>query len=366
MKVIFITNIPSPYRVNFFNELGKLVNLKVLFERKFASDRNKSWHSFNFKNFKHSFILALPISSDKSFSPFLFLHFLFNKYDHIIVSGYSSPTIIILILMFRIFKIKFIITSDGAFINFKESRFLFNLKRFLISSGSYYFSPGKFTDNQLIYYGAKKTKIYRYPFTSLLKKDIIDLSEFNSRNKSFDKNNFKIVSIGQIIHRKGFDILLKVASYHKNISFFIIGGAPTEDLKLLINQFKLNNVYFLPFMTKIELLKFLDNSHCFILLTREDVWGLVVNEAMARGLPVISTNRCGSAIELITIQENGFIYDFNNIQSLNEFIFEISTNKSLYSKISINNIHKISSYSIENMAKIIYDSLSIMNNRINL
>ena len=43
MKILFLTNIPSPYRVDFFNELGKLCDLTVLFEKQIAQDREKQW-----------------------------------------------------------------------------------------------------------------------------------------------------------------------------------------------------------------------------------------------------------------------------------------------------------------------------------
>ena len=43
MKVLFLTNLPSPYRVKFFSELGNLCELTVLYERKSASDRDDKW-----------------------------------------------------------------------------------------------------------------------------------------------------------------------------------------------------------------------------------------------------------------------------------------------------------------------------------
>ena len=45
MKITFLTNCPSPYRVEFFNELGKTVDLTVLFETKAATDRDEKWKS---------------------------------------------------------------------------------------------------------------------------------------------------------------------------------------------------------------------------------------------------------------------------------------------------------------------------------
>jgi hypothetical protein len=46
MKLLFITNVPSPYRVNFFNELGKLCGLTVLFQKKTSDTRDKSWLNY--------------------------------------------------------------------------------------------------------------------------------------------------------------------------------------------------------------------------------------------------------------------------------------------------------------------------------
>ena len=45
MNILWLTNIPSPYRVNFFNELGKYCDLTVLFEKKASDERDKSWKS---------------------------------------------------------------------------------------------------------------------------------------------------------------------------------------------------------------------------------------------------------------------------------------------------------------------------------
>ncbi|WP_041077414.1 hypothetical protein [Thermotoga caldifontis] len=58
MKVLFLTNIPSPYRVDFFEELGKYVDLTVLFERLHAKDRERDWHKLAFKNFRADFLIC--------------------------------------------------------------------------------------------------------------------------------------------------------------------------------------------------------------------------------------------------------------------------------------------------------------------
>ena len=52
LKILFITDIPSPYRVDFFNELNQYCNLTVIFERKYSGTREITWiknKGFKFK-----------------------------------------------------------------------------------------------------------------------------------------------------------------------------------------------------------------------------------------------------------------------------------------------------------------------------
>ena len=58
MRVLFVTNIPVPYRIDFYNELGKKVDLTVVFEAKGAADQGIKFN-YNFdeiKNFKAIFL----------------------------------------------------------------------------------------------------------------------------------------------------------------------------------------------------------------------------------------------------------------------------------------------------------------------
>ena len=65
MKVLFLTNIPSPYRVDFFNELGKQCDLTVAFEGKTATDRNENWKNKNCFKFNSVFLRGIRVKADQ-------------------------------------------------------------------------------------------------------------------------------------------------------------------------------------------------------------------------------------------------------------------------------------------------------------
>lgn len=131
---------------------------------------------------------------------------------------------------------------------------------------------------------------------------------------------------------------------------YIVGGEPTEEYIKLKQDFNLTNVHFIGFKSKKELKQYYMASDLFVLPTRQDVWGLVINEAMAYGLPVITTNKCIAGLELIKNQENGFIVPINNAEILADKINEILGNEIILKKIAENNLKKIKKYTIENMA----------------
>ena len=347
MKVLYITNIPSPYRVDFFNKIADKCKLKVIFDSMSAKDRSNDWFDNARIKFKYSVI--------KSGSFFKLKKELTKGYDLIIVGGYSTINGLLSIQILRHKKIKFIINADGGFIA-KDNFITKYLKWHFISSASYYLSTSKGTNEYLTYYGAKENSIYIYPFTSLSKNDILKSPIKNVEKKKLRKNTkFEceklFVSVGQFIPRKGFDILIKAfnSADMKNNKLLIIGGGPLKNEYLkYIKENNITNIYIMDFVKKNELIAIYKYSDVFVLPTREDIWGLVINEAMSLGLPVISTNQCLAAKELI---KKEYLYDCEDCDSLIDLLNDINSKNydELY-QIGQKNINISRKYTIENMA----------------
>ena len=353
MRVLYLTNIPSPYRVNFFNELGKLCELTVLFEARYSKERDKNWTSDIARNYKATFMKGIRCGVAEAICPEVIKYLSPNKYDLIVVGMYSSPTGMLAIEYMRNRKIKFILNTDGGIIK-KDTPVVHKFKQHFVGSASAWLSTGEMATDYLCHYGAKREKVYKYPFTSVAHDDIVSANSFSKSDKSLIRNMLGIpeekkmvISVGQFIYRKGFDILLEACrELDNNIEIYIIGGEPTEEYLNLKEKFELSNVHFVGFMTKDKLADYYKAADVFVLPTREDVWGLVVNEAMAYGLPVVTTDMCGAGLEMIKTGENGVIVPVNDPKKLALAInkaFEIDTNKVMT---------VAREYTIETMAKV--------------
>ena len=316
MKILWLANIPSPYRVNFFNELGKYCELTVLFEKRVSTERDVSWKNTNIKRFKAVFLKGKNIGVAEAFCPSV-IKYINNKYDHIVVTTFSDPTGILAILYMRVKNIVYEIESDGAFPGsgkgIKE-----RIKRFLISHSVLCFSTSIIHDNYYYTYGAEKSKVIRYPFTSVFEKDILP-HPLTPENKREIKSvigvteEYMILAVGQFIYRKGYDVLIKaLVSMPKNIGVYIVGGQATKEYLSLKEHYGLNNLHFIEFKTGNDLKNYYYAADVFVHPTREDIWGLVINEAMSCALPVVTTEKCIAGMQMIKNAENGCIVPIND------------------------------------------------------
>lgn len=357
MKVLFLVNIPSPYRISFFNELGKICNLTVLFERRTSDERELEWFNNKIINFKAVFLDGLKINKDKALSFSVIKFFKKNIYDFIIIGGYATPTGMLAINYLKFRKIPFGLNADGGLIDNNEFIGKKMMKKYYISSADFWLSSSKITTDYFQYYGANISQIYLYPFTTifernLIKKPIDSKIKWELRNKLNITEEKVILSVGRFVYSKGFDVLLEACTkIPKEYGVYIVGGKPTKEYDEFVRKFNLNNVHFIGFKSKEELKEYYMSSDLFVLPTRKDVWGLVINEAMCYGLPVITTDKCVAGLELVKDYENGFIIPVNDSKNLAEKIRKVMKDNELSAKMSKNNLIKIKKYTIENMAK---------------
>lgn len=134
-------------------------------------------------------------------------------------------------------------------------------------------------------------------------------------NGRTEKGNY-IIAVGRMIPKKNFIYLLQeYKSYldqcENTFDLLLIGdGIEKERLKQFVIESRLESkVHFLEFQTQERLRELYHNAACSSSSSEYETWGLVINEAMACGLPIIASIKCGATSTLVKDGFNGYTFD---------------------------------------------------------
>ena len=359
MKVLYLSGIPAPYRVDLFNEMGKTISLTVAFLAEYQTERNKAWQSSQAENFQVVFLNKGALNGKKfDLSMVNYLKTHANEFDVIVIHGYSFTASILAIAWLKRHGISYGIEADGAIIPEHENSIKSYTKKFCIKGAKFCLSSGKATTDFFVHYGAKPEKCFVYPFSSISGKDIVRAKKFTVEEKKAIREKLGIleekviITVGRFSYNngygKGYDLLMKVAErLEGNIGVYFIGDDPTKEFSEWKEKKHLSRVHFIGFKEKDELYYYYACADLFVLLTRGDVWGLAINEAMMFGLPVITTTKCLAGLELVRNDVNGKLVDVNDEEEIFKAISWVIYDETKLSKFGDNSINKIATYTIE-------------------
>jgi len=153
-------------------------------------------------------------------------------------------------------------------------------------------------------------------------------------NRRPDDRPVQILYCGQMIHRKGVDILLtafqSLVEEKQNVSLSLV-GREAELPKFLeaVSKEARERIEFHGFQSIESLPDFFGKADVFVLPSRHDGWGVVVNQAIGAGLPVVSTDRVGAACDLIQNELNGMIIPAGVPSPLFDALYRLSSNDDL-------------------------------------
>lgn len=302
---VFLTNIPAFYKVNLFNEIQKSKNILVIFVSDESKIRNDNFYSFDFA-FDYYF-LNNGFFEERSKTKTLFN--LLRKlrtisYKKIVFSGWEVKEITLAALLNK--RRKNAIVIESSIIETKKSGLSWFLKKIAIARMSLAYPSGQLQKAILDTFSFKgETVITHGVGLSNFKETSLKIKKEITRN-----NPLRFIYVGRISPEKNIDFMVNV---FKTLPYelVLIGDGP---LKKQLDNKKYSNVKFLGYIDNKELSKELLKSDCFILPSLSEPWGLVVEEALTLGLPVIVSNRVGCHSDLVN-DRNGIIFDVNDTQS---------------------------------------------------
>ncbi|MCQ2793202.1 MAG: glycosyltransferase [Bacilli bacterium] len=322
-KVLFVFNHPAPYKVRLLNKLADFLDLTVIFERDINKDRQKDFYFENKHNFKQVFIKGRKLGNENFISNGLVKHLKKNKYNLVIMNGYSTFAEMKAIKYLKKHKINYCLYINGGIIKKNESKFKKKLKTKYISGANMYMSPDSNSNEYLNYYGANKDLIFNYTYSTIYESEILkSLPSKEEMKKTRDEKGitaeYVYVSCGQLIPRKNYFSLVENWPSDENKQLLIIGEGP--QITQIENYLKNNpskNVKLLGFLKREEIFSYYRLSDAFIFPSLEDIYGHVINEALSQGLPIISSTNINSSRKLIKENINGLFLNCFNQDNIN-------------------------------------------------
>lgn len=359
-RVAIITNIPSPYRVGqFINLQNKILEYEFFFIFSDIGDKERSW-DVNLEGLRNAVFLnskPLMLKTKSEVRGYYLSLDVFKTLDSIspdvvIVCEYNMISIQAF-LYCKIKKIKVISMTDGTLYSERNFGLFRKLnRRMMIPRADMCIASSTKSKELQIYYGAKEDRIIVAYLT-------VDVGYFRFEREEYHSN--KLLFIGSLIERKGIDLLLKALSLvKKDYTLTIVGDG--EEKSRLVDYVEQNGmkefVEFVPFTQK-EALREIYNTHdIFILPTREDCFGLVINEAMAASMPVISSCYADGAYDLVIDGENGYIVNpYDSVKFANT-IEKLIDNYELVEKMGKASYETISNFSFDRTSEAIGEAIN--------
>jgi len=331
-KIMILHNTITPYRLPIFEELSKKYDLDVYFCKSKAEDRMWNTSLTNY-TFKYKILASLNVGP--LVLNFCLLKELFkNKSDCFIVAENFENAVSILTMFAiakknkkkiilwneriddEVYKLVFLKTSSNFFKNKLYNFIKAGLKtyrKYLFFKSDLLLPLSSAAESYLKKEGVLKEKIiksFQIMPESILAKPITISKPLEFKNKKI------ILSLGYLIKGKGIDNLIKAFNQlNSSNAVLLIAGAGDQEENLKNLAKKNIDIKFIGYIEDKEKEKYFSIADFFVFPTHNDAWGLVVNEALYYGLPVISTDKAG-AIELIEEGKNGFIIQDNDIDAL--------------------------------------------------
>jgi len=280
------------------------------------------------------------------------LYFLSNKlYENYLIKSYKklvsefgNPDIIhahvtypagygALILSEK-FNIPFLVTEHASFFETHILKYHKKITYKILKEADKYTAVSSFLKNKIIDNGREQCDITP---------NFINFNRFENLelNEKFENNKFNLIHVSLMSEVKNIPLLLKsfqkvVYEFNnKEIHLHLIGDGKRKKKYIeLAKKLRINNhCTFHGRLSNDRVISFMNKCDSLVISSKKETFGVVGIEAMACGLPVIST-KCGGPEDYIT-SNTGILVENDNVRSLSNGIIEMLRNYSNYNSAFI-------------------------------
>ncbi len=169
-------------------------------------------------------------------------------------------------------------------------------------------------------------------------------------NLPLNEKNYNIVTIGRLVKRKAIDVLIRALSLipDPSVHLYVLGDGPERSaLENLAADLGLSHrVHFAGYIDNDEKYRYLAGCNLFALTSLHEGFGIVYQEAMFCGLPIVAGNH-GGQVDFLVNEENAILVDVGDVEGTAQAIVRFRKERKLSSRCAKNNRAKIKEYFAE-------------------
>ncbi len=350
-RVVRISSILPPYRVRTLELLQ--ASPVIRFEQwvMAASERNRKWGlprgGPTVRIFRDWGVdLSHRDMAAAHFNPGILWELAVRPPDFVILGGYEQPTCLSAALVLERMGIPFLLSSES--ISFQDSvigRQAPFLVRKLVRRCAGVIVPGRASRDHFLALGVRKDRIFVAP-------NAVDVDRFAPPRSFAEKRASRTalglpdktlcLYVGRLTRTKGImDLLDAFGSLQpagRGLHLVIVGQGLLKDAveaRIRRDPSLRGAVTRVGYASEEQLPEYYRACDMFVFPTRRDIWGLVLNEAMCAGMPVISTDAAAGTLDLIVGGVNGLIVPSERPEELGAAILRFHEDPALRARMGI-------------------------------
>ncbi len=348
-KVAFISEIPTPYRVPLFEKISQETGVQPLFVFCSETQLDRQWSIKSSDELNKKVLKGWQFQRKGKntlttfFNPEVILTIFKGNFDFVVIAGWAQPTMIMAMIACWVKRVPYVLHSESHALKprgvlKRVLRYLY--PGFVIRQAQGYLVTGSRAAEYVTLLGGKRERIFVFPNTIDVDRYMQE-SQRLAKKKSYLRSELELpgqynfLYVGRLVKVKGIEELVtayaKLSQQLHEWGLVVIGDGPlknrlTNDIRTRKLQ---DRILMVPHVDSAELIRYYTASDLFILPSHDEPWGVVVNEAMACGLPLILSQKVGAAADLLENHGNGFDFTAGDDASLAEKMYHIASDTEL-------------------------------------
>jgi glycosyltransferase involved in cell wall biosynthesis len=365
MKLVFITHFCPHYRVKTFERLAQLFNVEFFFYSQGKEWYGQGIHGVRSGNFPHKYLPGFQLTGRTRIAPSLVTHLWRGDYKVFVKCINGRFALPVTYLVARLRGIPFVLwTGIWTRLQTRSHRLAFPVTRWIYRHANAIVVYGDHAKNYLVNEGVQKEKIFvaAHAVDNSIYSTSVSPEEKMRFRASLSVGNHKIILyVGRLEEIKGLEYLIRAfAQLNPDDTVLVIAGDGSlyKSLTALAQEQRIyEKTRFVGYVSPEDALRYYAVADAFVLPsitmpTGKETWGLVVNEAMNQGLPVIATEAVGAAAGgLVQSGLNGFVVPERNSAALAQAMESILRDDGLRSEMSQNARRIVVEWNNERMVK---------------